>query len=139
MDKMRRYPIATAPVNLHGEASKQARLLRELDQAETWIRAEKQRIAKRREKEQTKYAIAVNLGPQTTLATKVEHATRSILADWDWTSEGPKLFKALRLIRKLRAVIQAGVELRENSDEELAFVRQVVNHGAKAAREEIVR
>ena len=127
MDKMRRYPIATAPVNLHGEASKQARLLRELDSAETWIRAEKERIAKRRDSEQTKYAIAVNLGPQTTLATKVEHATRSIFAEWTYESEHPKLLHALHLIRKLRAVVQAGVPLRESSDVELAFVRKVMS------------
>ena len=125
MDKMQRR-ASTAPININVGMGKQARLLKELDQAETWIRAEKEKLREKAEHEQHKYAIAVNLGPQTTLQTKVHHAFCSIVSEWTWEAEGPKLFKALRLIRKLRAVVQAGVELRENSDEELAFVRQVM-------------
>lgn len=125
MDKMRRYPTAIAPVKMRQE-NKQARLLQELDHAETLIRGTKERIRDRAEHEKTKYAISVNLGDRTTLATKVGHAFCSILAEWNWETEAPKLFHALHCIRKLRAVVQAGVPLRESSDIELAFVRQVV-------------
>ena len=119
--------INTAPIKVHDELmGKRARLLSELDQAETWIRAERERIGKRRDSEQTKYNISVNLGDRTTLATKVEHATRSIFAEWNYEAEMPKLHHAQYFVRKLKAVVGAGVPLREESDVELAFVRQVV-------------
>jgi hypothetical protein len=125
MDKMQRR-ANTAPININVGMDKQARLLKELDQAEIWIRAERERIGKRRDSEQTKYNIAVNLGSQTTLATKVHHATRSIFAEWNYEAEVPKLLHALQLIRKLKAAINGGYRLREESDVELAFVRKVM-------------
>ena len=87
---------------------------------------EKEKITKRRDSEQAKYNIAVNLGDRTTTQTKVEHATRSIIAEWNYEAEMPKLHHAQYLVRKLKAVVGAGVPLREDSDLELAFVRQVV-------------
>jgi hypothetical protein len=126
MDKMQRR-ANTAPININVGMSKQARLLQELDFAETLIRATKARISERAEHEKTKYTIAVNLGPQTTTGTKVAHAVCSILAEWNWENEAPKLFHALHLIRKLWAAIESGVPLRESSDVELAFVRKVMS------------
>ena len=90
------------------------------------IRGTKERIRDRAEHEKTKYNIAVNLGDQTTMSMKVAHAFCSIIAEWNWEAEAPKLFQALHEISKLRAVVQAGVPLRESSDVELAFIRQVV-------------
>jgi hypothetical protein len=138
MDKnIKRERVSTAPVSLgiHDAASsiskrranEAAAFLQELDQHERRIRAEKERLMERAEHEKTKYNIAVNLGDQTTTGTKVARAFCSILAEWNYHNEGPKLLHALYLIRKLRAVVQAGVPLRESSDVELAFVRKVVS------------
>lgn len=127
--------IHTMPIKVHDETmessttmlmGKRARLLAELDQAETLIRAERERVSKRRDSEQSKYNIAVNLGPQTTMETKLSHAFCSIIAEWNYEAEMPKLHHAQYLVRKLKAVVGAGVPLREESDVELAFVRQVV-------------
>jgi hypothetical protein len=119
--------IHTAPIALHTVVSKRARFLSELDRAERRIRLERERIGKQVESEKAKYNIAINLGPQTTLGTKVGHAFCSILAEWNYDSEVPKLLHALRLIRKLRAAINGGALLRESSDVELAFVRKVMS------------
>jgi hypothetical protein len=120
--------VSFAPIKVHNETGRDRldRILKELDQAETMISAEKERIGKRRDSEQTKYNIAVNLGDRTTLGTKLGHAFCSIIADWTYKNEGPKMLHALYLIRKLKAAINGGLLLREESDVELAFVRQVV-------------
>ena len=126
MDKMQRR-ASTAPININVGMGKQARLLSELDQAETLIRAERERLGQRRDSEQRKYNIAVNLGDRTTLGTKVAHAFCSIIAEWTYEAEMPKLHHAQYLVRRLKAVVQAGVPLRESSDVELAFVRKVMS------------
>ena len=126
MDKMQRR-ASTAPININVGMGKQARLLKELDQAETLIRAERERLGQRRDSEQRKYNIAVNLGDQTTMQTKVAHGFCSILAEWTYEAEIPKLHHAQYLVRKLKAVVGSGVPLRESSDVELAFVRQVMS------------
>ena len=126
MDRMIRSSH-TAPVKLETPMAKQARLLSELDRAETCIRAERERLGKRRDSEQRKFNIAVNLGPQTTMQTKVAHGFCSVLAEWTYEAEIPKLHHAQYLVRKLTAAINGGCRLREESDVELAYVRQVMN------------
>jgi hypothetical protein len=131
MDKMtRRSHTAPMPIRIDNAVDSRAkrmdRLLGELDYCEFRLRAQRDRLNGQVEKARLKANIACNLGPQTTLETKVAMVMGEMLSEWDNEVEHPKLLHALHLCRKLRAAINGGCRLREETDTELAYVRSVV-------------